>query len=51
MPKAKARKPRKKASTAVKVSDLESRKNPKGGKVTLSDINIMQTVGKATPKL
>jgi len=50
MAKAKGKKT-KGARSSVKVSDLEPRKDPKGGKVTLSDIVITKPIDKSTPKL
>ena len=49
---AKAKKSTKSSSRrSVKVRDLRPNKNPKGGKVSLSDISITKTVDKSSPTL
>ncbi len=45
--------PKKKSTKkpSVKVNDLRARKNPKGGRASVSDISIQKTVDKTTPVL
>jgi hypothetical protein len=41
--------PRKKKITPIKIRDLKTAKDPKGGKPTISDLPITKPIDKPTP--
>jgi type VI protein secretion system component Hcp len=41
--------PKKKKTTPIKIRDLKTTKDPKGGRPTISDILITKPIDKSTP--